>query len=208
MNIMKMLRGLLKNKDMSETKELKEQVFYVWAKTERAGAVVAVDNTQPDAKWLNFTDGTRINATLVDEMLMLADSESHANTISKDLGGLGIPSSTTEVVDAIPVETTTVERRITDGKSAPTPEVNIMMEMLTKMSKKNTAEMVVNINIPSLIVYDMLKDQMDLEPKDLNEQIELLVENQINNLQIQLKEQINKFITNYYTDARTTKKNS
>ena len=208
MNIMKMLRGLLKNKDMSEIKELKEQVFYVWAKTERAGTVVAVDNTQPDSKWLNFTDGTRINATLVNELLMLADSEAHANIISRDLGGIGNPISTIEDVEAIPVETAKVERRITDGKSAPTPEVNIMMEMLTKMSKKNTAEMVVNINIPSLIVYDMLKDQMDLEPKDLNEQIELLVENQINNLQIQLKEQINKFITNYYTDARTTKKNS
>lgn len=208
MNIMKMLRGLLKNKDMSEIKELKEEVFYVWAKTERAGDVVLVDHTKPDSKWLNFTDGTRINTTLVNELLMLADSEAHANIISRDLGGIGNPTGNIEDPEAIPVETAKVERRITDGKSAPTPEVNIMMEMLTKMSKKNTAEMVVNINIPSLIVYDMLKDQMDLEPKDLNEQIELLVENQINNLQIQLKEQINKFITNYYTDARTTKKNS
>lgn len=207
MNIMKALRSLLKNKKMAVNTEIKQPIFYVWTKTERVGVVVQVDHANTESKWLNFTDGSRIDATLVNEMLMLADSESHANIISRDLGGLGNTLNVKKNVKVTPVETT-VERRITDGKSAPTQEVNIMMAMLTKMSKKNTAEMVVNINIPSLIVYDMLSDQMDLEPKDLNEQIGLLVENQINNLQAQLKEQINKFITNYYTDGRTTEKNS
>ena len=66
------------------------------------------------------------------------------------------------------------------------------------MSKKNKAEMPVQVNIPSSIVYEMLQDQMDLEAEDLNEQIGLLIENQINNLQDQLRSQIKSFITKYY----------
>ena len=68
------------------------------------------------------------------------------------------------------------------------------------MSKKNKASMPVEVHIPSTMVYEMLQDQMDLEPSDLNEQIGLLVENQINNLQEQLREQIQSFISNYYNN--------
>ena len=90
------------------------------------------------------------------------------------------------------------ERRITDGRSAPEPEVNVMMEMLKKISKKNVASMPVNVNIPAKEVYEMLQDQMDLDSDELNQQIGALVESQIDNLREQLKEQIETFITNYY----------
>jgi hypothetical protein len=189
---------------MSEV-TINQQLIYVWCKTERAGDIVFVADTQnSDGEFLHFTDGTRINSSIIDEMLIAAKDEDDAANISKTFGGLGNvePPKTPGVKMKIPEKTTnnTTDRRITDGKSAPDPEVNVMMEMLSKMSKKNQAEMPVKVNIPSIQVYEMLKDQMDLEDSDLNEQIGLLIENQINNLQDQLRSQIQSFITNYYTN--------
>ncbi len=77
-------------------------------------------------------------------------------------------------------------------------EINVMQEMLKKMSAKNKASMPVKINIPSKEIYALLKDQMDITKKDLNGQIGALVEDQIDNLREQLKEQIESFINNYY----------
>ena len=201
MNILRLVKKLLNKNKMQEVKQ--ESVYYVWSKTERIGQVVEVDHNNVDSEWINFTDGTRINPSLINEMLLPASTLEDANQISNDFGGIGSTSSQAKVV---PETTEKVERKITDGKSTPEPkqEVNVMMEMLKKMSKKNTAEMPVQVNIPAATVYEMLKDQMDLEESDLNEQIGLLVENQINNLQEQLKEQITNFITKYYKNVRTT----
>lgn len=178
-----------------------DQQIYVWTKTERAGDIVVVkENQEKNGKWLDFTDGTRINPDLVNEMLIAAKDEEDASNISKTFGGLGNIQPPKTQGKELPKPNKVTERRITDGKSAPDPEVNVMMEMLAKMSKKNQAEMPVKVNIPSIQVYEMLKDQMDLEDTDLNEQIGLLIENQINNLQDQLRSQIQSFITNYYTN--------
>jgi mRNA deadenylase 3'-5' endonuclease subunit Ccr4 len=172
--------------------------FYVWSKTERLGDVVEVDHEKVDPKWLIFKDGTKINKGLINEMLLPANTVEQANNISKDFGGIGTSTSNklntnTDVVQPAPIKVAEVK----------TPEVNVMMEMLKKISKKNKASMPVEINIPSKSVYEMLQDQMDLDPEELNTQIGLLVENQINNLQAQLKEQITNFITNYYENGRT-----
>lgn len=182
----------IKNKiKMSEV--MTEDQIFVWSKTEQAGKIVVVAKEQPDAKWLYFTDGTRVNAKMVSEFLLPANSQEDAENMAVTFGAIiASPQATIKKVE------TKQERRITDGKSAPDPEVNVMMEMLSKMSKKNTAEMPVSVNIPSSAVYEMLKEEMDLEEADLNEQIGLLIENQINNLQDQLRSQINSFITNYY----------
>lgn len=190
----------IKNKTiMNEV--MTDQQIYVWTKTERAGDIVVVkENQEKNGKWLDFTDGTRINPDLVNEMLIAAKDEEDASNISKTFGGLGNVQPPKEQGKESPKPNKVTERRITDGKSAPDPEVNVMMEMLAKMSKKNQAEMPVKVNIPSIQVYEMLKDQMDLEDTDLNEQIGLLIENQINNLQDQLRSQIQSFITNYYTN--------
>ena len=80
-----------------------------------------------------------------------------------------------------------------------------MLEMLKKMSKKNTAEMPVSVNMPSQAVYEMLRDEMDLTKKELHENISLLIESQIDNLRDQLKSQIDTFIKNYY-NVRTGSK--
>ena len=80
-----------------------------------------------------------------------------------------------------------------------------MLEMLKKMSKKNTAEMPVSVNMPSQVVYEMLRDEMDLTKKELHENISLLIESQIDSLRDQLKSQIDTFIKNYY-NVRTGSK--
>lgn len=194
-----LIRKLIKIKNRTMSEVTTEKQIYVWSKTERAGQIVEVSEETSDEKWLSFTDGTRVNREIVDEMLIGAIDENDAIEISAAFGGLGAGIQTAPKKEATKSQAPT-ERKTTDEKSAPDPEVNVMMEMLSKMSKKNQAEMPVMVNIPSSQVYEMLKDQMDLEDSDLNEQIGLLIENQINNLQDQLRSQIQSFITNYYTN--------
>lgn len=176
---------------MTEVKQ--DETYYVWIKTERLGDIVQVDTSNTEANWINFTDGTRINPSLIKEMLLPANTLEQAQNISKDFGGIGSTTSPEPEVIAAPkaVPVQVVE----ENQPA---EINVMMEMLRKMSKKNIAEMTVGVNIPSAQVYELLQDQMDLDAEDLNEQIGLLVESQINNMKENLKEQITNFITNYY----------
>lgn len=199
MKILRRLKNLLNRENMeNQTITKPEQQFYVWSKTEKLGTVVEVDHEKKDSKWLIFKNGTKINRTLINEMLLPANTLEQANSISKDFGGIGTPVSKKQNKAADVVEGITT--KVAEVKVA---EVNVMMEMLKKISKKNKANMPVEINIPSKSVYEMLQDQMDLDPEELNTQIGLLVENQINNLQTQLKEQITNFITNYYKNGRT-----
>lgn len=190
----------IKHSMSTETKDKKEEIWYVWTKSERIGEIVQPLEEQKDPTWFKFTDGTQINKALIKEFLMPARSEREAITYAKDLGLVanvkGPTQANTTIHQTQPVKPQATERRITDGRSAPQPEVNVMMEMLKKMSRKNRAAMPVEVNIPAREVYQMLQDQMDLEADELNEQIGLLVESQIDNL----REQIVTFISNYYNN--------
>jgi|TARA_B110000908_G_scaffold172153_1_gene238015 hypothetical protein len=198
---------ILKNKIMGNQQNTSQ--FYVWIKSERSGEVVEVAEIQNDSKWTEFTDGTRCNANAIKEFLLPADDKDQAYLIAKDFGGIitsnpeaarpGRPRRDSEPEAARPV------RPKRDVEK--TAEINVMMEMLRKMSAKNHAEMPVKVNIPSKEVYDLFKDQMDITKKDLNSQIGLLVESQIDNLREQLKEQIESFIKNYY-NGRTNNGNT
>lgn len=194
----------IKHSMSTETKDKKEELWYVWTKSERIGEIVQPLEEQKDPKWFKFTDGTQINKSLIKEFLMPARSEREATAYAKDLGLVanvkGPTQTNTTIPQTQPAKPQAAERRITDGRSAPQPEVNVMMEMLKKMSRKNRAAMPVDVNIPAREVYHMLQDQMDLEADELNEQIGLLVESQIDNLREQLKEQIVTFISNYYNN--------
>lgn len=190
----------------TETKDKKEEIWYVWTNSERIGEIVKPLEEQKDPTWFKFTDGTQINKSLIKEYLMPARSEREAIIYAKDLGlvanvkGASQNLEPKEPKDRFLPTPQANERRITDGRSAPQSEINVMMEMLKKMSRKNRAAMPVNVNIPAREVYQMLQDQMDLEADELNEQIGLLVESQIDNLREQLKEQIVTFISNYYNN--------
>ena len=174
--------------------------FYVWVKSERSGEVVEISEIQTDKEWLEFTDGTRCNINVVTEFLLPASDIDQAHQIAKDFGG--IVSENIESArpvrpkrDAEPEAARPVRPR---RDAEPVAEINVMQEMLKKMSAKNKASMPVKINIPSKEIYALLKDQMDITKKDLNGQIGALVEDQIDNLREQLKEQIESFINNYY----------
>ena len=196
----------IKNSMSTQVKDKQQEIWYVWTKSERVGDIVQPAEVQDDAKWLKFTDGTQINKSIIKEFLMSAKSEQEAKVYSLDLNPIGSSVNSAAKPVAVKQEAPKQERRITDGKSAPTPEVNVMMEMLKKISKKNKAAMPVEVNIPAKEVYEMLQDQMDMEAAELNEQIGLLVESQIDNLRKQLKEQIETFISNYYTNESRNNK--
>lgn len=171
------------------TSNTKEKVkIYVWAKTERAGDIVTVSGT--DGKFTVFTDGTKCATELIGEMLIEARDENNANSLAKSFM-TNTPDVANPVIEA---KTTTTTQTTT--------EVNVMLEMLKKISSKNTITMPLQLNIPSIEVYDLFKDQMDITRADLNEQILALIESQINNLQEQLKPQAEEFIKQYYNGGK------
>ena len=196
---------------MSKQLQTGNSQFYVWIKSERIGQIVEVAEVQDDKAWLKFTDGTQCNSQITNEYLLPASSEDQANMIAKDFGGLTTytnqpteaatpvrPRRDIETVDATPVR----PRRDIENE-----EVNVMREMLKKMSTKNKAAMPISVNIPSKEIYALLKDQMDITKKDLNSQIIALVEDQIDNQRITLKEQIESFINSYYNGRTNTTTN-
>ena len=176
---------------MMATKE-REPGIFIWTKSERAGQVVTEDVEKVDKQWLYFTDGSRINKSLINEYTLRASTLDEAKRLAEPLGlttmEKGQASTKTETKTEVKVETI----------PEPVTETNVMLEMLKKMSKKNSADMPVSVNIPSKSVYKMLKDEMDLTEDDLHENISLLIESQIDNLRDQLKSQIETFIKSYY----------
>jgi hypothetical protein len=191
---MQVLAKVLINKKKMSTTDTKERIL-VWTKTERAGDIVTVDKI--DGDFTLFTDGTRCYTNIIgEEFFMEAKTEEHANQLAVPFKG--------------PSNTPVAPKKGPDGPQ-PTAkvngELNVMLEMLKKISAKNTITMPLELKVPSKEVYDLFKDQMDITKADLNEQILLLVESQINNLQEQLKPQAEEFIKTYY-NGRTSKLNT
>ncbi len=191
---------------MSNKQATQPRYFYVWVKSERVGQIVEIDTSKNDNAFIDFTDGTRCNRTLIDEYLLPASSEDQANLIAKDFGAI---TTYLDPTDGSPVRPRRDPENIDEGSPVRPrrdpeayEEINVMQEMLKKMSAKNKADMPVKVNIPSKEIYALLKDQMDITKKDLNAQIAALVESQIDNLREQLKEQIESFITNYYNNGK------
>lgn len=167
---------------------------YVWSKTERAGDVVTVDKV--DGEFTVFTDGTKVYSSVLPEVMQEAKNEQDAFRMSQPFLTASAQTESTQTKTTEPTVAAT---------EPPTGEVNVMLEMLKKISAKNTITMPLELNIPSNQVYELFKDQMDITKADLNEQILALVMSQINNLQEQLKPQAEEFIKQYYNGkSRTT----
>lgn len=179
----------------------KQPSIFIWTKSERAGDIVTEDIENIDSKWLNFTDGTRINKSIVSEYTLQANTVEEAKRLAKPFG-LTYDDSKVILNETV---SEVAEAKEETASTSQTEEVSVMLEMLKKMSKKNTAEMPVSVNMPSQVVYEMLRDEMDLTKKELHENISLLIESQIDNLRDQLKSQIDTFIKNYY-NVRTGSK--
>lgn len=181
---------------MSTTETQEEIKTYVWSKTERAGDIVTVDKTE--GEFTVFTDGSRIFTNMVGEMLMEAKNPTEAFNLAQPFlsaandSGPGGPKEVEET-------------KSTNKPTNTTSEVNVMLEMLRKISAKNTISMPLELNVPSKEVYELFKDQMDITKADLNQHILELVQSQIDNLQEQLKPQAEEFIKTYYNGKRTRK---
>ena len=177
--------------------EQKDQI-YVWTKTERAGQIVTEDFIE--GEFTVFTDGTRCRTSLINEMLLEAKDEMNAYNLAKPFLTPGFtnndsgPGGPKEITKEAPKTTQT------------TGEVNVMLEMLKKISAKNTISMPLELNVPSKEVYELFKDQMDITKSDLNEHILELVLSQIDNLQEQLKPQAEEFIKTYYNGRKANRK--
>ena len=169
---------------------------YVWAKTERAGDIVTVEGTE--GKFTTFTDGTKCATDLISEFLMEARDEDNAASLANSFK------------DSTVTEPQRNPEPIVENKNTkPTGEVDVMLEMLKKISAKNTISMPLELNVPSKEVYELFKDQMDITKADLNDHILALVLSQIDNLQEQLKPQAEEFIKSYYNGKKPrTKTNS
>jgi hypothetical protein len=189
-----LVKGLINKKKMSTT-DTKERIL-VWTKTERAGDIVTIDKTEGD--FTLFTDGSKCYTNIIgEEFFMEAKTEDHAKQLAVPFRG---PSD-------VPVPSKGPDGPAAKVETAAKEEFNVMLEMLKKISAKNTITMPLELNVPSTDVYDLFKDQMDITKADLNEQILLLVQSQIDNLQEQLKPQAEEFIKNYY-NGRTSKLNT
>ena len=179
----------------TETAEPKVAKIYVWTKTERAGQIVTEDFIE--GEFTVFTDGTRCRTSLINEMLLEAKDEMNAYNLAKPFL---TPVFTNN--DSGPKEITKEAPKTTQT----TGEVNVMLEMLKKISAKNTISMPLELNVPSKEVYELFKDQMDITKSDLNEHILELVLSQIDNLQEQLKPQAEEFIKTYYNGRKANRK--
>ena len=169
---------------------------YVWAKTERAGDIVTVEGTE--GKFTTFTDGTKCATDLISEFLMEARDEDNAASLANSFKNATVtePQRNPEPI-------------VENKNTKPTGEVDVMLEMLKKISAKNTISMPLELNVPSKEVYELFKDQMDITKADLNDHILALVLSQIDNLQEQLKPQAEEFIKSYYNGKKPrTKTNS
>ena len=179
-----------------ETAEPKVAKIYVWTKTERAGQTVIEDSVE--GEFTVFTDGTRCRTSLLNEMVIEAKSKAQAYELAQPFLSPGTTIDKTETPDVV-VETKSTE---------PTGDVNVMLEMLKKISAKNTISMPLELNVPSKEVYELFKDQMDITKADLNDHILELVLSQIDNLQAQLKPQAEEFIKTNYKGKKATRRQS
>lgn len=182
--------------NMEETimADQQQSIMYQWIKSERFGDVVTVDNDNVDPKWLNFTDGTRINKDLIQEYLMLVENENQilpVNDTAESTKNVQ-PTVQNQVEDVQPIVENQVESK----------EPSIMGKMIMKMSKKNVVNvpLQINISIPTQQLYAMLLEGM--EEQDLNEEIMevALQQIEINNLTEYLKENVSSFLSEYYSD--------
>jgi len=190
-----------------EVADIKKQKRYQWIKGDKFGDVVEVSETQKDIKWLYFTDGSRINPSLVKEFLMEIEHDNQVLNIKKQNQKPAVAASAEEA-GLVPRTGPTQDQTptVTTNTSSPVvtqPEVKeptVMGKMIENMSKKNVVNVPVeiNVNIPTPAIYAMLSEGMESE--DLNEEIMsvALAQIEINKLQEYIKEQIINFLNTYY----------
>ena len=178
--------------------EQKDVVKYQWKKGENFGKVVEVASTDKD--FINFTDGSRIFKTVLNEFMEKVQGDSlplpGADQVAIKLSGEpSIPNLQEQPV----VEKTT--EAVATQTQPEVKEPSVMGKMIMKMSKKNVVSvpLQINLNIPTPALHAMLSEGMEAE--DLNEEIMevALQQIEIDKLQDYVRENITNFLNEYYS---------
>jgi len=176
-----------------EVMEDKQVVRYQWIKGEKFGNIQIVADEQPEAQFIYFTDGTRIFKNVLPEFLIEVKSDKE---VLKTDGALMADDTQNQA----PTVVTNTSTPVAVEPVVETPTV--MGNMIMKMSKKNVVQIPININIniPTPSIYGMLLEGM--EEQDLQDEITkvALQQIEINKLQDYIKENVNTFLSDYYSD--------
>jgi len=196
----------VKNRTMTEQVEKQvDSKIYVWAKSERTGKIVVEDSTRDG--WLYFTDGSRINPSLVAEYLQLCENMDIAEETSSILS----PS----IMDKPLNDSIKEQQRNWGGKSeksfkednskqvhvtgaAQLYPNDIVVGIVSKLSKKKKTsfDIKIGVNVPGKTVFSALKEELGEE--ELLEGLEHHIENQINNIIEDIKNQVKTQISKTY----------
>lgn len=195
-----------RHKKMAENSDKK---IYVWTKSERAGKIVTEEQVKDG--WLYFTDGSRINPSLVAEYLQEYESMEIAKENSSILGAsIASPTFTgnvlakseevespNEISRQVPI-TGDNPLYVTEEETAAASSSSIISSIVSKLSKKKKTnfEIKIGVNVPGKTVFNALKEELGEE--ELLEGLEHHVENQINNIIEDIKNQVKTQISKTY----------
>jgi len=167
---------------------------YQWIKGDNFGEVVTVASV--DSQFTNFTDGSRIYNTVLSEFLQEVIDGRLPLPGAEKLSNLINPNSTKVLEEPIKAEPSIPSV----ANSVPETGITVVGKMIQKMSKKNVVNVPIqiNLNIPTQALHTMLSEGM--EEEDLNNEIMSVALHQIefNKLQEYIKENISKFLEEYY----------
>jgi hypothetical protein len=196
-----------KNRTMAEQVEKQvDSKIYVWTKSERAGKIVVEDSTRDG--WLYFTDGSRINPKLVNEFLQLCETmdvaEENSSILSQSINRTPITSAKDEVVVVNNSKEVEVIRSahdpsyVAEEETAAASSSSIISSIVSKLSKKKKTnfEIKIGVNVPGKTVFNALKEELGEE--ELLEGLDYHVENQINNIIEDIKNQVKTQISKTY----------
>lgn len=193
---------------MSIETQVKERIL-VWTKTEKAGTIVTVDKTEGDFTY--FTDGSKVFSNILNEDFFIdAKNTEDAERIAVPFRNItaGGQSTGAPATNDVKAPVAVSQDVVREGNKVVNDDSYVMLEMLKKISAKNTISMPLELNVPSKEVYELFKDQMDITKADLNDHILELVLSQIDNLQAQLKPQAEEFIKTYYNGKNTRRQSN
>ena len=201
----------VKNRTMTEQVEKQvDSKIYVWTKTERVGKIVVEDSTRDG--WLYFTDGSRINPKLVNEFLQLCETMDVAEENSSILGAsIAEPQKPTPPPSKMtkeggnPIEiskqvhvTGDNPLYVDEEEAVAASTSSIISSIVSKLSKKKKTnfEIKIGVNVPGKTVFNALKEELGEE--ELLEGLDYHVENQINNIIEDIKNQVKTQISKTY----------
>ena len=180
------------NINMSDIKE--DVLKFQWKKGENFGKVVKVKNQ--DDKFYYFTDGSQIFKNVAPEFLEKVEGNSLPFP-----GAENVMISNVDNVNVIKTQSTGTKKVVENKYESSFSELHGLVE---KLSKKHVVsfEPKLNLNVIDPKVFHMLVESADESSEDLIKTITEVATSQIeiNKLREYLKEEITKFLNNYYSE--------